>query len=176
MARKTTGTARQGDMTTMEVCFSGPAVESHSMSVRDLAPALLGLSDAIDRYKELSHPLLDLDVRITATRRGSFDVLLQLLGTATGVVQGTTPADVTQLTAGLMDVIRILLARYHLTRTPAGLAQWLRDEYGYQVSRKTITDWIRHGRLPSAKPVPGNDGYWEFSITEVLPLAMASTR
>ncbi|MFQ6140600.1 hypothetical protein ACLMJI_05820 [Bifidobacterium longum] len=99
----------------MEVYFSGPAVEAHSMSVRDLAPALLGFSDAIDRYKELNYPFLDLDVKITATRAGSFDVVLQLLGTMVSLGQGMNPSDVVQLASGLMEVIKILLARFQQT-------------------------------------------------------------
>ncbi|RSX56733.1 hypothetical protein [Bifidobacterium samirii] len=103
------------DVTSMEVYFSGPAVDAHSMSVRDLAPALLGLSDAIDRYRELSCPFVDLDFRITATRAGSFDVVLQLLGTLTNLVQGANPADVVQLASGFMDVIKILTTRFRQT-------------------------------------------------------------
>lgn len=106
---------KNSDSTSMEVYFSGPAVEAHSMSVRDLAPALLGFSDAIDRYKELNYPFLDLDVKITATRAGSFDVVLQLLGTMVSLGQGMNPSDVVQLASGLMEVIKILLARFQQT-------------------------------------------------------------
>ncbi|WP_240544384.1 hypothetical protein [Bifidobacterium sp. SO4] len=60
----------------------------------------------------------------------------------------------------------------HLTRTPAGLAEWLRENYGYRVSRKQVTDWLRRGKLPSSKPV--EDGYWEFNVREVLTLAMGA--
>lgn len=59
----------------------------------------------------------------------------------------------------------------HLTRTPAGMSQWLKDNYGYEVSRKAITDALRRGKLPSSKPVEG--GYWEFNIREILAFAMA---
>lgn len=106
---------KNSDSTSMEVYFSGPAVEAHSMSMRDLAPALLGFSDAIDRYKELNYPFLDLDVKITATRAGSFDVVLQLLGTMVSLGQGMNPSDVVQLASGLMEVIKILLARFQQT-------------------------------------------------------------
>lgn len=106
---------KNSDSISMEVYFSGPAVEAHSMSVRDLAPALLGFSDAIDRYKELNYPFLDLDVKITATRAGSFDVVLQLLGTMVSLGQGMNPSDVVQLASGLMEVIKILLARFQQT-------------------------------------------------------------
>ena len=43
--------------------------------------------------------------------------------------------------------------RYHLTRTP---------------------NWINRRQLPSTKPV--GDGYYEFSIREVLSMAMAFRR
>ncbi|PLS30058.1 hypothetical protein Uis1B_2109 [Bifidobacterium margollesii] len=64
--------------------------------------------------------------------------------------------------------------RYHLTRTPAGLSEWLREEYGYRISRKQVSNWVNRGKLPSTTPV--GDGYYEFSIREVLAMAMASRR
>ena len=103
--------------TTMEVYFSGPSVDEHSMSVRDLAPALIGLADAIDRYKELSCPFADLDVRITATKAGSFDVILQILGTAVSLTQGGETIDVVNLASGIIDTLKILLIRYEQTGT-----------------------------------------------------------
>ena len=59
----------------------------------------------------------------------------------------------------------------HLTKTPAGMSQWLKDNYGYEVSRKVIIMWIRRGKLPSSKPI--EDGYYEFSIREIVSMAMA---
>ena len=59
----------------------------------------------------------------------------------------------------------------HLTKTPAGMSEWLRENYGYEVSRKVIIMWIRRGKLPSSKPV--EDGYYEFSIREIVSMAMA---
>ena len=47
----------------------------------------------------------------------------------------------------------------------------IRDSYGYEVSRKTITDALRRGKLPGSKPVEG--GYWEFSIREIVAFAMS---
>lgn len=115
-AKRPDATPREPESTTIEVYFSGPAVEEHSMSVRDLAPALLGLADAIDQYKELTTPFVDLDVKITATKAGSFDVFLQILGTMVSFGQGSDPEDVVQIAAGVMDVIKILIARYNATR------------------------------------------------------------
>ena len=61
----------------------------------------------------------------------------------------------------------------HLTKTPAGMSQWLRENYGYEVSRKQISNWLNRGKLPSSKPV--DDGYREFNIREILALAMGSS-
>lgn len=68
------------------------------------------------------------------------------------------------------------IEKVHLTRTPAGLADWLHHEYGYQITRKQVTNWLQRGKLPSSKPVPDSDGYWEFSIREVLAMAMATSK
>lgn len=48
---------------------------------------------------------------------------------------------------------------YHLIRKPAGLSEWLRTEYGVDVSRKQVTDWIRRGKLPGTKSVEDESGY-----------------
>ncbi|MBS6948522.1 MAG: hypothetical protein KH167_09685 [Bifidobacterium scardovii] len=61
----------------------------------------------------------------------------------------------------------------HLTRTPADMSRWLKENYGYDVSRKQISNWLNRGKLPSSKPV--EDGYWEFNIREILVLAMGSS-
>lgn len=61
----------------------------------------------------------------------------------------------------------------HLTKTPAGMNQWLKDNYGYEVSRKRISNRLNRGKLPSSRPV--DDGYWEFNIREILALAMGSS-
>ena len=39
----------------------------------------------------------------------------------------------------------------HLTKTPAGMSQWLKDNYGYEVSRKQISNWLVP---PAAGPQP----------------------
>lgn len=117
LLKKKTRESSETQSTTMEVYFSGPSVDEHSMSVRDLAPALIGLADAIDRYKELSCPFADLDVRITATKAGSFDVILQILGTAVSIMQGGETVDVVNLASGIIDVLKILLTRYEQTGT-----------------------------------------------------------
>lgn len=46
------------------------------------------------------------------------------------------------------------------------MSQWLKGNYGYEVSRKRISNWPNRGKLPSSRPV--DDGYWEFNIREIL--------
>lgn len=77
------------------------------------------------------------------------------------------PVNVTEL----REQSRAKAEAMHLTKTPAGMSQWLRENYGYEVSRKTITDALRRGKLPGSKPVEG--GYWEFSIREIVAFAMS---
>ena len=56
-------------------------------------------------------------MRITATKAGSFDVILQILGTVVSLGQGAEAADVVNLASGIMDVLKILLTRYEQTGT-----------------------------------------------------------
>lgn len=53
------------------------------------------------------------------------------------------------------------------------MSQWLKGNYGYEVSRKRISSWLNRGKLPSSRPV--DDGYWEFNIREILALAIGSS-
>ena len=46
----------------------------------------------------------------------------------------------------------------HLTKTPAGISQWLKGNYGYEVSRKRISNWLNRGKLPSSRPVDDATG------------------
>ena len=77
-------------------------------------------------------------------------------------------------TDDIREQVRNNIDKYHLTRTPAGLSEWLRDNYGYEISRKQVRHWIERGKLPSTKPIGG--GYYEFSIREVLANAMAFSK
>ncbi|WP_243394507.1 hypothetical protein [Bifidobacterium parmae] len=73
----------------------------------------------------------------------------------------------------LREQVAETVDRYHLTRTPAGLAEWLRSEYGVKVSRKQVSNWINRGKLPGTRPVDGAPGYYEFSIREITALAVS---
>lgn len=53
----------------------------------------------------------------------------------------------------------------HLTKTPAGMSQWLKGNYGYEVSRKRISNWLNRGKLPARDPsmtATGSSTYGRF--------------
>ena len=59
-------------------------------------------------------------------------------------------------------------------RDYAGLLHRLRNEYGYRVSRKIVTDRLQRGKLFAAKRMDGSDGYREFNVRKVLAMAMGA--
>lgn len=65
--------------------------------------------------------------------------------------------------------------RYHKTLTPTGCSEWLRDDYGLDVPAMTVKNWLRRGKLPSAKPI-ADDGYYEFDIRETVAMAMSVSK
>lgn len=69
------------DLGDFSVRYYGPALDDdHSISARALAPALLELSDAVEAAKSTLEPNAKVDLRVEATRPGSFDIHLILQG------------------------------------------------------------------------------------------------
>lgn len=71
--------------------YYGPALDrDHTMSARALAPALLNFADAIDAAKDELAPKSKVELRVLATRPGSFDVqfILTTLGNLAESTQG----------------------------------------------------------------------------------------
>lgn len=58
--------------------YYGPAFENNSMSIKDLAPALLHFSDAVDEAKNLIDTDAKIDLKVTATQPGSFNILMNI--------------------------------------------------------------------------------------------------
>ena len=64
---------------TFGVEYFGPALEDHRMSVMDLGPALIGLGKLCHRANHIAVAHSAVEVNIAATRRASFEVLLELV-------------------------------------------------------------------------------------------------
>lgn len=77
MANKTVPVdGRIGDFS---VRYYGPALDvNHSLSAKALAPALLDMSDAIEAAKNVVSPKAKIELRVQATKEGSFDIQLIL--------------------------------------------------------------------------------------------------
>lgn len=100
------------------VVFDGPALQSGSMDVRQLAPALLALGEMYQEAQRILYPddqPLSLEVRATAT--GSFDVHLALTQSlwqqAVSMFSGDTAtaiADILAYTTATTGVVGFLLA------------------------------------------------------------------
>ena len=64
---------------TFGVEYFGPALEDHRMSVMDLGPAPIGLGKLCRRANHIAVAHSAVEVNIAATRRASFEVLLELI-------------------------------------------------------------------------------------------------
>lgn len=104
--------SRQDDDALIEMHFYGDAVDDNAMDVRVLAPALLGLSNALNRYANFIDPTLDLDIKISDVQKGSFGAFLQILGSTANIFQAFNVPDLAKVSTGLLDVIKILAARF----------------------------------------------------------------
>lgn len=65
-------------------------------------------------------------------------------------------------------IARDQLMQMHLTTTPAGAAQWIKDQTGVTITRKAILMRIRRGTIHAT---PLEDGYYQIPINDLLPMA-----
>ena len=65
-------------------------------------------------------------------------------------------------------IARDQLMQMHLTTTPAGAAQWVKDQTGVDVKRNTILKRIKRGTMHAQ---PQGDGYYSFPINELIAIA-----
>lgn len=65
-------------------------------------------------------------------------------------------------------IARSQLMQMHLTTTPAGAAQWVKDQTGIDVKRNTILKRIKRGTMHAQ---PQGDGYYRFPINELIAIA-----
>lgn len=60
------------------------------------------------------------------------------------------------------------IGNLHITRTPQGAADWIRQETGIKISRNLIRMRIKRGTLAAR---PEGDGYYQFKISDLIALA-----
>lgn len=94
---------------TFRIAYDGEALDSGSMDVRDLAPALLALSDLFDETnKVLSGPNPDRAVQLRIRhdiRRGSFDVTIQVVQTWLSKIVTMFAGDGASSAANLIEIL-----------------------------------------------------------------------
>lgn len=167
------------------VTYDGPALEHHLMPVRDLAPALLALADAVKVASRVVAPTAaPPTLAISATEGGSFKVLLSVVDAGwfqklvdalngpetTAVVNG---AELVGVVIGTFGGIKWLW-KHRIRRiernTPApGMSRIVRDDdVTLDVPDETVTliqdqDFRRSARA-AAEPLT-SDGIDTFSVT-----------
>lgn len=103
------------------VRYDGPSVENGRMEVRHLAPALIGIAEAIQEAARLVDPTgPDVRVDITATERGSFHVgleLLDLLKDGGDLLSGRPGTTLANFRALLLDPVLGLFAYWRLKKS-----------------------------------------------------------
>ena len=102
----------RSSITKLTLSFQGEAVSRHSMSVHDLAPVLSAWGDVFSRANELTHgSLASTDLRVTATRPGSFDIycLVETVRLSMSFLSSdpiTSAANVCQLVIGSIALLK----------------------------------------------------------------------
>ena len=81
-----------GSTDTLYVRYDGPAMRSHEMEVKQLAPALLAMARAFEAMQKDVDPDARVSLNVKATREGSFavDLLVHLANEASDFLNGTT--------------------------------------------------------------------------------------
>jgi hypothetical protein len=69
--------------------YSGPDVDDGTMSVEDMIPALQGFSSAYGKIVNADELQVRHKMRVVGIRKGSFDILIQILGAAASAANGT---------------------------------------------------------------------------------------
>lgn len=68
----------------------------------------------------------------------------------------------------LRNAMNVKIGNLHITSTPQGAADWIRQETGIKISRNLIHMRIKRDTL---KARPEGDGYYQFKISDLIQLA-----
>lgn len=94
-----------GSTDTLYVRYDGPAMRSHEMEVKQLAPALLAMARAFEALQKDVEPDARVSLNVKATREGSFavDLLVHLANEASDFLNGT-PVNSVLNASGLIGI------------------------------------------------------------------------
>ena len=109
---------------TLNLAYEGPALAKGSMSARNLAPALQGISDLFDRTSTLLYVEdVTADIQVTATRPGSFEVALTLeiwreISAALGGTPATAAVNLVQIMMMSVTILKGLRGNRTVLKQP----------------------------------------------------------
>lgn len=94
---------------TFHVRYDGPALSSHEMDVKDLAPALLALGELIEEVNTtVNGPRVNIAVNIKATNPGSVDVVLTAAQTLLSQANNLFNADGVNAVLNAADILKLI--------------------------------------------------------------------
>ncbi|EPR36219.1 hypothetical protein dsat_1747 [Alkalidesulfovibrio alkalitolerans DSM 16529] len=111
------------------VLYDGPALANHEMDVRDLAPALLALSDVLEGANEvLNGDRASISVSVRASfERGSFGIELSTVQSIWGSLGGLLSSSDVVTAKTLLEVLGLLGGVYALFKDGLiGFIKWVR--------------------------------------------------
>ena len=92
--------------TTFSISYDGPALQSGSMDVRDLAPALLAVGQLFEAVnEEINGDKTKVKVNVVATNRGSFEIVLDL---SQGILQQAVSLLNTDETTAAINLLKLI--------------------------------------------------------------------
>lgn len=69
----------------------------------------------------------------------------------------------------LESAMKSRLEKIHVTTTPSGAAEWVKENFGISITRKDVNNWRIRGKLHVTDI---GDGYHEYICSELVELAM----
>ena len=134
---------------------------------------LLQLPSAVSDYRSLRHTMTLID-RTTHPGEGLTlagqcpDCRMPVMCPKTAKTAKCAYCDTEQDVETLHTAMTAKIGNLHITSTPQGAADWIRQETGIKISRNLIRMRIKRGTLAAR---PEGDGCYQFKISDLIALA-----
>ena len=136
-------TTGSSSLSALSLSYEGPAMSEHSMSVRELGPALVAMGELFDRANYLvNDDEATIDLKITATRPGSFEIEL-----AVEMVRLATTMFSSQLITSALNLRQVVMASITWLKFLRGSHAMLADRSEQQVVEVMDSVDIRVGDM-----------------------------